>query len=369
MVQINFATREVSCKIVYYGPGLCGKTTNLQQVHTKAPTELRGNLTSIATEGDRTLFFDFMPLELGTVAGMRTKLQLYTVPGQVYYNATRKIVLEGVDGVIFVADSSPSRRQANRESWQNLKENLHEYGLDLHDVPLVLQLNKRDLADAVPAAELGAELNELGAPTFEAVAVSGEGVMPTLRQLASMVLGKLNDQRSRRPGPRPAPVQEQPAPTAAPVAAAGAPAAPTATSGPGARSAPSERRAERVAEPVVGRDVSAAAPARSKPEPARAASRVTAPKEPAVKVAGAKAAPAAREVGRVVRGATRVTPGAAAGEPASAARPVAGGPGRRPRFTLADTSRRAPSRKMALVIIGVLAIVVVVVLVLLMRGR
>jgi hypothetical protein len=373
MVQINFATREVSCKIVYYGPGLCGKTTNLHQVHTKAPTELRGNLTSIATEGDRTLFFDFMPLELGTVAGMRTKLQLYTVPGQVYYNATRKIVLEGVDGIIFVADSSPSRRQANRESWQNLKDNLHEYGLDLRDVPLVLQLNKRDLPDAVPAGELGADLNELGAPTFEAVAVRGEGVMPTLRQLASMVLGRLNDQRPRRPGPRPAPVQEQPAPTAAPAAtaaaAAAAPAAPAATSGPGARSAPSERRAERVAEPVVARDVSPPVSARSKPEPARPASRVTAPKEPVVKVAGAKAAPAAREVGRVARGATTVTPGAAAGEPVSAARPGAGRPDRRPRFTLADTSRKAPSRKMALVIIGVLAIVVVVLLVLLMRGR
>jgi len=367
MVQINFATREVSCKIVYYGPGLCGKTTNLQQVHTKAPTQLRGNLTSIATEGDRTLFFDFMPLELGTVAGMRTKLQLYTVPGQVYYNATRKIVLEGVDGIIFVADSSPSRRQANRESWQNLKDNLEEYGLDLRDVPLVLQLNKRDLADAVPADELSAELNELGAPTFEAVAVTGDGVMPTLRQLASMVLGRLNDQRSRRPGPRPAPVQEKPAPTAA--AAAGAPAAPPATSGPGARPAPFGRRAERVVEPVVARDVSAAAPARSKSEPARPAPRVTAPKGPAVQVGGAKAAPAAREVGRAARGAGTATLGTTAGEPASAARPVAGGPSRRSHYTLAEGSRKAPSRKKVLVIIGVLAIVVVVVLFLLMRGR
>ena len=124
MVQINFATREVSCKVVYYGPGLCGKTTNLQQVHEKAPVGSRGNLTSIATEGDRTLFFDFMPLELGTVAGMKTKFQLYTVPGQVYYNATRKIVLEGVDGVVFVADSSSDRMEANFESWENLAENL-----------------------------------------------------------------------------------------------------------------------------------------------------------------------------------------------------------------------------------------------------
>ena len=198
MVQINFATREVSCKVVYYGPGSCGKSTNLRQVHDKAPSKSRGTMTSIATEGDRTLFFDFMPLELGTVAGMKTKMQLYTVPGQVYYNATRKIVLEGVDGIVCVADSSASRRESNLESWQNLKDNLSEYGLDTSDVPGVIQFNKRALPDAMPEEQMNTELNDLSVDTFEATAVTGEGVMPTLRKLSSLVLQRLNQERPRR---------------------------------------------------------------------------------------------------------------------------------------------------------------------------
>jgi signal recognition particle receptor subunit beta len=409
MVQINFATREVSCKIVYYGPGLCGKTTNLQQVHTKAPTELRGNLTSIATEGDRTLFFDFMPMELGTVAGMRTKLQLYTVPGQVYYNATRKIVLEGVDGIVFVADSSPARRQANRDSWQNLKENLHEYGLDLRDVPVVLQFNKRDLPDALPTGELAADLNELGAPTFEAVAVTGDGVMPTLRQLTAMVLERLNEQRSRRPRsqPAPAPQRTATAPTAAPAPAAARTAA--AVTGPAAGPAPAERRAEsegpkapqrskteRVAEPVVAREGSPGAAPTAKPgverpaakpaeppvatpraaepkvgapkaaEPKVAAPKVVQPKAPLPKMTPTKVAET--RPGRAVQRSGAREPGARRAA-AGAGRPEAGGPVSRPRFTLADRRRKAPSRKKALVILGVLAIVVVVLLLLLVRGR
>ncbi|RME81745.1 MAG: GTPase, partial [Planctomycetota bacterium] len=145
MVQINFALKEVNCKIVYYGPGMSGKTTNLEVIHQKAPKERKGELTSIATEGDRTLFFDFMPLDLGKVAGMNTKFQLYTVPGQVYYNSTRKLVLQGADGVIFVADAQRNKLAENLESLQNLKENLAEYSLDIRKIPLVIQYNKMDL--------------------------------------------------------------------------------------------------------------------------------------------------------------------------------------------------------------------------------
>ena len=150
MVQINFANKEIQCKIVYYGPGMSGKTTNLEVVHKKAPLNSKGDLTSIATEGDRTLFFDFMPLDLGNIAGIKTKFQLYTVPGQVYYNSTRKLVLQGVDGVVFVADSSGSMTEENLESLRNLEENLNEYGKSLANMPHVIQYNKRDAHRPVP---------------------------------------------------------------------------------------------------------------------------------------------------------------------------------------------------------------------------
>ncbi|MHC4201427.1 MAG: GTP-binding protein, partial [Planctomycetota bacterium] len=145
MVQINFPAREVNCKIVYYGPGRSGKTTNLEVVHAKAPPDSKGELVSIATETDRTLYFDFLPLNLGQIAGMNTKFQLYTVPGQVFYNATRKLVLQGADGIVFVADSNPEMRDENIESLENLAENLEENGLNINDMPLVFQWNKRDL--------------------------------------------------------------------------------------------------------------------------------------------------------------------------------------------------------------------------------
>ena len=190
-MQINFGTREVSCKIVYYGPGLGGKTTNLRIVHEKAPEGNRGNLTSIATDGDRTLFFDFLPIELGSVRGMRTKFQLYTVPGQVYYNATRKLVLAGADGVVFVADSQKQKMAENKESLANLAENLREHGADIHEIPIVLQYNKRDLEDIESVETMDAEINTLNAPSFEAVAVSGEGVFPTLRACLKLVLTSL----------------------------------------------------------------------------------------------------------------------------------------------------------------------------------
>ena len=198
MVQINFALKEVNCKIVYYGPGMSGKTTNLEIVHQKAPESNKGDLTSISTDGDRTLFFDFMPLDLGTVAGMRTKFQLYTVPGQVYYNSTRKLVLQGCDGVIFIADSDPDKMAENIESYDNLIENLQEYGKDIRELPHVLQYNKRDLPNALSVDEIDKHLNRFGVPTFEAVANTGEGVFPTLKTLAGMVLESIDRMDSRR---------------------------------------------------------------------------------------------------------------------------------------------------------------------------
>jgi signal recognition particle receptor subunit beta len=248
MVQINFALKEVNCKIVYYGPGMSGKTTNLEIVHQKAPEENKGDLTSISTEGDRTLFFDFMPLDLGTVAGMRTKFQLYTVPGQVYYNSTRKLVLQGVDGVIFVADSDPEKMAENIESYENLIENLTEYGKDVRELPHVLQYNKRDHPNALSVEEMDRQLNRFGVPTFEAVAVTGEGVFPTLKVLAGMVLESIDRMDNRRqparaPAPRSAaPARPQPASAAS---AAPAPRAQAPARAPAAR--PAAARAARPA--------------------------------------------------------------------------------------------------------------------------
>ncbi len=195
-MQINFALKEVNCKIVYYGPGLSGKTTNLEVIHAKAPATNRGELTSIATEGDRTLFFDFLPLHLGNVAGMKTKFQLYTVPGQVFYNSTRKLVLQGVDGVVFVADSRRGKMEENLESLENLKENLAEYGLAPQTVPFVLQYNKRDLQDIYTVEELDKALNPMKCVAIEASALTGDGVFPTLKRLAGMVLENLNRQQA-----------------------------------------------------------------------------------------------------------------------------------------------------------------------------
>ena len=200
MVQFNFFRREVNCKIVYYGPGLSGKTTNLEVVHKKTPNTNRGELTSIATEQDRTLFFDFMPIDLGTVAGMKTKLRLFTVPGQVFYNSTRKLVLQGADGVIFVADSQKHKQNENMESLKNLEENLREHGLEIKELPLVIQWNKRDMPTALPVAELERTINYLHVPTFEGVAVTGEGVFPTLKKCAALVLESLRDIDPTRQG-------------------------------------------------------------------------------------------------------------------------------------------------------------------------
>ena len=192
MSSINFATREISCKVVYYGPGLSGKTTNLQVIHQKMPQDKRTDMVSLATEGDRTLFFDFLPLNLGDIKGFKTRFQLYTVPGQVYYNSTRKLVLRGVDGIVFVADSQRSRQAENLESLQNLRQNLQDYGMDLDDMPFVLQYNKRDMENVFSLEELNAELNPRNVPFFPATAHNGKGVVTTLKTIAMLVIEKFN---------------------------------------------------------------------------------------------------------------------------------------------------------------------------------
>lgn len=198
-MQINFGKREVSCKIVYYGPGMSGKTTNLQIIHDKVPKKNIGDLTSIATEGERTLFFDYMPLDLGKVRGMFTKFQLYTVPGQVYYNSTRKLVLQGVDGVVFVADSQKDKLKENIESLKNLEDNLSEYGLSFEEIPLVIQWNKRDIPTAAEIDFLEENINTHKVSTINAVAATGEGVLPTLKLIASLILDKLNKKQETTP--------------------------------------------------------------------------------------------------------------------------------------------------------------------------
>jgi len=192
MTFINYASREINCKIVYYGPGLCGKTTNLQHIYDKSNVGTKGKLISLATETDRTLFFDFLPLELGTVRGFKTRFHLYTVPGQVFYDASRKLILKGVDGVIFVADSQEERMDANIEALDNLVTNLKSQGYDFNTIPYVLQFNKRDLPTAMPVEEMKKILCRRNEPIVEACASKGTGVFETLRAVAKVVLQELN---------------------------------------------------------------------------------------------------------------------------------------------------------------------------------
>jgi len=188
---INYSSREINCKIVYYGPGLCGKTTNLQYIYNKTNPETKGKLISLSTETDRTLFFDFLPLSLGEIRGFKTRFHLYTVPGQVFYDASRKLILKGVDGVIFVADSQEARMEANIESIRNLEQNLQEHGFDLATIPYALQFNKRDLGNVMPVDEMYRTLNYKREPTFEAVATTGVGVFDTLKSVAKQILIEL----------------------------------------------------------------------------------------------------------------------------------------------------------------------------------
>ena len=197
MVFFNWATMQMAAKIVYYGPGLCGKTSNLSYIYAKTAPGSRGEMVSLETESDRTLFFDLLPIEVGTIGGFKTRLQLYTVPGQVFYNTTRKLVLKGVDGLVFVADSQRPMRDANLESFESLKQNVKELGLELTDLPIVLQYNKRDLSNVLSIEELNSDLNGEGSfPFFEASAVNGEGVITTLKEITKLTLKKLRTRMS-----------------------------------------------------------------------------------------------------------------------------------------------------------------------------
>jgi hypothetical protein len=191
MSFINYSSREINCKIVYYGPGLCGKTTNLQYVYAKTNPDAKGKMISLATETERTLFFDFLPLSLGEIRGFKTRFHLYTVPGQVFYDASRKLILKGVDGVVFVADSQIERMEANLESLENLRVNLGEQGYDLDRLPYVVQYNKRDLPNVATVEELRRMLNPRSVPEFQAVAPTGVGVFDTLKAVAKLVLTEL----------------------------------------------------------------------------------------------------------------------------------------------------------------------------------
>lgn len=192
MSMINYASREINCKIVYYGTGLGGKTTNLEHIYSKVNPDTKGKMISLATETERTLFFDFLPIDLGEVRGFKTRFHLYTVPGQVYYNASRRLILKGVDGLVFVADSQASRAEANIESMHNLYENLETYGYDLTTIPFAIQYNKRDMPNVLSPEELRAQINPMGVPDFEGVAINGAGVFETLTCVSKLVVESLS---------------------------------------------------------------------------------------------------------------------------------------------------------------------------------
>lgn len=192
MSMINYASREINCKIVYYGTGLGGKTTNLEYIYSRVNPDTKGKMISLATETERTLFFDFLPIDLGEVRGFKTRFHLYTVPGQVYYNASRRLILKGVDGLVFVADSQASRAEANIESMHNLYENLETYGYDLETIPFAIQYNKRDMDNILSPEELRAQINPMGVPDFEGIAINGEGVFETLSCVSKMVVEALS---------------------------------------------------------------------------------------------------------------------------------------------------------------------------------
>ncbi len=293
MVQINFATREVCCKIVFYGPGRSGKTTNLEVVHAKAGADSKGDLVSIATETDRTLYFDFLPLDIGKIRGMTTRVQLYTVPGQVYYNATRKLVLQGADGIVFVADSNPEMREENIESIENLVENLAENAMDINDMPLAFQWNKRDLPGAMPGEQMSADVNRWNAPTCEATAINGDGVISTLKLITTLVIKRVN-QDAQIGAPRPSP--PPPKPAAAPRPAAPQKAVAVAPKPP----APPGRAAPRPPTPQRPAAAPRPAPAPAARQPAHAAPRPPAVSRPAQAPAraAADANPLAREIQR-----------------------------------------------------------------------
>jgi signal recognition particle receptor subunit beta len=281
MVFFNYSTMQMAAKVVYYGPGLCGKTTNLQYIYSRTSKESRGEMVSLETETDRTLFFDLLPIDVGSIAGFATRIQLYTVPGQVFYNTTRKLVLKGVDGVVFVADSQRPMLQANIDSFRNLEENLQEMGLSMETVPVVLQFNKRDLHDIASVEELNQALNRGNWPSFEASALTGTGVFETLKGVSKLTLLSLKKRLSKdspRAGAatRPAATTTRPAPAPQPEpASVGAAAGRGGASGVHApAAAPSAQVAASAPAPVVPHAPPAAKPGR----PAAAASVATAPR-------------------------------------------------------------------------------------------
>ena len=192
MSMINYASREINCKIVYYGTGLGGKTTNLEYIYSRVNPDTKGKMISLATETERTLFFDFLPIDLGEIRGFKTRFHLYTVPGQVYYNASRRLILKGVDGLVFVADSQATRAEANIESMHNLYDNLETYGYDLQTIPFAIQYNKRDMPNVLSMEELRAQINPMGVPDFEGVAIEGKGVFETLSCVSRLVVKSLS---------------------------------------------------------------------------------------------------------------------------------------------------------------------------------
>jgi mutual gliding-motility protein MglA len=192
MSMINYASREINCKLVYYGTGLGGKTTNLEYIYSRVNPETKGKMISLATETERTLFFDFLPIDLGEIRGFKTRFHLYTVPGQVYYNASRRLILKGVDGLIFVADSQATRAEANIEAMHNLYENLETYGYDLQKIPFAIQYNKRDMPNILAVEELRSQINPMGVSDFEAIAIEGKGVFETLSNVSKLVVKNLS---------------------------------------------------------------------------------------------------------------------------------------------------------------------------------
>ncbi len=310
MVFFNYSRMQMAAKIVYYGPGLCGKTTNLHWIYNKTASDSRGEMVSLETETDRTLFFDLLPIDVGNISGFETRMQLYTVPGQVFYNTTRKLVLKGVDGVVFVADSQRPMLQANLDSFRNLEENLADMGLSVDTLPLVLQYNKRDLSDVLAVEDLNKALNRSSWAWFEASAVHGKGVFETLKGISKLTLLALRQRLARSSGaserPSPPPVAAEPArPSVAPAPLRPPAAKPAPPPAPAAREAPPAKVAP--AAPAIETAAARKAPA------------------PAAAVRGRKTVDALSELERLRSEATRKKgpPAASAPRPASAS-PVNG---------------------------------------------
>ncbi len=298
MVFINYAAMQLSAKIVYYGPGLCGKTTSLQYIYRRTADDSRGELVSLDTETDRTLFFDLLPMEVGVIGGFKTKIQLYTVPGQVFYNTTRKLVLRGVDGIVFVADSQEPLFESNVESFNNLQENLRELNLNLEEIPLVFQYNKRDLKNIVGVERLQEALNPKDVPYFETSATTGKGVFDVLKSVSKLTLLSLKSKvlgtAEARPAPRRA-AKPAAKPTAKPAAKASAKPTAKPTAKPSAKAA-AKPTAKPAAKPAAKPTAGKAPPQRETPKPAihratpTAPTRAAAPTPPSAKPSPAKPA-------------------------------------------------------------------------------